>query len=98
MLSSEMLQTVRLLAPLMELRGITRTAWAADAGIALVTLNRYLSPGTEVGDGDSLARLLAEAECFVVVTGDGALSETWRATILDALAERRASHRLQRPQ
>jgi hypothetical protein len=95
-LSSEMLHTVRLLAPLMELRGVTRTAWAADAGISLVTLTRYLSPRTEVGDGDILTRLLAEAECFVVVTEDGALSEAWRETILSALAERRARHRLKR--
>jgi hypothetical protein len=92
-----MLQTVRLLAPLMELRGISRPAWAADAGIALVTLTRYLDPRTAVGDADSLGRLLAEAACFVVVSEDGALSDAWRDTILDALAERRARHRLQRP-
>jgi hypothetical protein len=96
-LSSEMLHTVRLLAPLMELRGISRTSWAADAGIPLVTLTRYLSPSTEVGDSDCLCRLLAEAECFVVVSEDGALSEAWRETILTALAERRARHRLKRP-
>jgi hypothetical protein len=88
-LSSEMLHTIRLLAPLMELRGISRTAWAADAGIPLVTLTRYLRPSTGVGDSDGLSRLLAEAECFVVVACDGALSETWRDTILAALAERR---------
>ncbi len=98
MLSSEMLHTVRLLAPLMELRGVSRTAWAADAGIPLVTLTRYLDPRTAVGDGDVLARLLAEAECFVVVTADGALSEAWRDTILAALAERRAHHRPERPE
>ncbi len=97
MLSSELLNTIRLLAPLMELRGITRTAWATDAGVPLVTLTRYLDPRTGVGDLDSLQRLLNEAECFVVVTGDGALSETWRETILNALAERRARHRLPRP-
>jgi hypothetical protein len=91
-----MLHTVRLLAPLMELRGISRMAWAADAGIPLVTLTRYLDPRTEVGDCDGLGRLLAEAECFVVVTAEGALGETWRDTILAALAERRDRHRLQR--
>jgi len=96
-LSSEMLATVRLLAPLMELRGISPSAWAADAGIPLVTLTRYLDPRTAVGDCDRLGRLLAEAACFVVVTADGALSEAWRDTILNALAERRARHRLQRP-
>jgi hypothetical protein len=88
-----MLHTVRLLAPLMELRGISRPAWAADAGIPLVTLTRYLDPRTAVGDCDGLARLLAEAECFVVVSEDGALSEAWRETILAALAERRARAR-----
>jgi hypothetical protein len=86
-----MLQTVRLLAPLMELRGFTRGTWADDAGVSRVTLDRYLNPRTQVGDRESLDRLLAEAECFVVVTCDGALSDTWRDTILSALAERRAA-------
>jgi hypothetical protein len=95
-LSSEMLHTARLLAPLMELRGITRAAWAADAGIPQVTLARYLDPRTAVGDTELLGRLLAEAECFVVVTEDGALSEAWRETILSALAERRARRRPER--
>jgi hypothetical protein len=93
MLSSQMLHTVRLLAPLMELRGIAPAEWAQDAEVSQVTLARYLDPRTEVGDDDSLNRLLDKAACFVVVTGEGPLSDAWRDIIIQALAERRAARR-----
>jgi hypothetical protein len=85
-----MLTTVRLLDPLVELRGITPDQWARDAGISPVTLRRYLNPRTGVGDEAALGRLLAEAECFVVVTAEGVLGEAWKEAILAALEEQRA--------
>ncbi len=88
-----MLQTLRLLAPLVELRGITPAAWAHQAGISPVTLRRYLNPRTEVGDEAALERLLADAECFVVVTAEGVLGEAWKEAILAALEERRAQRK-----
>ncbi len=70
MLTSSMLATLRQLAPLVELRGISHAQWARDAGTTELTLHRYLRRSTHVGDAAILERLLAGAECFVVVASD----------------------------
>ena len=70
MLTSAMLVTLRQLAPLVDLRGITVAQWARDAGTSELTLRRYLRRSTHVGDAAALERLLAGAECFVVVASD----------------------------
>jgi hypothetical protein len=81
MLSAHLLDEVRRFAPLMELRGFTLREWALTAGTTELTLRRYLDPRCRVGDEDTLRRLLAEAECFVVIRPDGPLSEAWSASL-----------------
>lgn len=81
MLSAQLLAEVRRFAPLMELRGFSMRDWALKSGTTELTLKRYLDPHTHVGDEDTLARLLNEAECFIVVRPDGPLSEAWSASL-----------------
>lgn len=81
MLSAHLLAEVRRFAPLMELRGYSLRDWALAAGTTELTLKRYLGRHCRVGDEDTLARLLHEAECFIVIRPDGPLSEAWSASL-----------------
>lgn len=81
MLSAHLLSEVRRFAPLMELRGFTMRDWALKAATTELTLKRYLDPRCRVGDEDTLARLLHEAECFIVIRPDGPMSEAWSASL-----------------
>ena len=81
MLSTLMLDEVRRFAPLMELRGFSLREWALSADTSELTLKRYLNRRCHVGDEETLARLLHEAECFIVVRPDGPLSEAWSASL-----------------
>lgn len=81
MLSTLLLDDVRRFAPLMELRGFSMRDWALSAGTSELTLRRYLNRRCHVGDEETLARLLHEAECFIVVRPDGPLSEAWSASL-----------------
>ena len=81
MLSADLLAEVRRFAPLMELRGFSMRDWALKADTTELTLKRYLDPRCHVGDHETLARLLHEAECFIVICPDGPLSEAWSASL-----------------
>jgi len=81
MLSAHLLAEVRRFAPLMELRGYSLRDWALAADTTELTLKRYLGRHCRVGDEDTLARLLHEAECFIVIRPDGPLSEAWSASL-----------------
>lgn len=94
MLTSTQLIDLRQLAPLMELRGITLAEWATRADVSLLTLRRYLSPRTRVGDDAVLERLLAEVACFLVVAPDGPLSTAWTESLSETVALMRKRRQL----
>jgi hypothetical protein len=81
MLSNMLLRELRLMAPFMDLIGITRQEWAQRAGVSPLTLNRYLYRFTRVGDSDEIQALLNECQHMVIIRPDGPLSEAWTAEL-----------------
>ena len=88
MLSVSLLNQLRELAPLMELRGVSLSTWAERAGTSLLTLKRYLDKRTSVGDEDVINALFKEVECWIVIHPDGPLSAAWTTELKQIIKAR----------
>jgi hypothetical protein len=91
MLSVQLLNQLRELAPIMDLRGISKTEWVERAGTNLITLARYLDWRTSVGDEDTITALLDEVTCHIVVQPDGPLSTAWTEKLRQVMEARSPS-------
>jgi hypothetical protein len=90
MLSNILLRELRIMAPIMDLLGITRQEWAQRAHVSPLTLNRYLYRFTRVGDSDDLQALLNECQTTIIISPDGPLSEAWTADMKKIIQPRLA--------